>query len=143
MIGLVIAIFIGLAALIAIPGFLGNISQSMAQAITFLVKGILLIAIALLPVIAVVLILSLYLSKESRISLILFGSVYALLFYFLISSSGVQNQLIDLINNTYVGSWIPISEVKEALSVISAMFLSALDSVYFLLTKRHIRGEGE
>ena len=123
-VGIILAIMVGLGFIFAFPSFLGETGSYLGEAFTLFVEKLFLLLAVGLPLITCIVIFYIAVQKE-KAEIMLFGSIYAMLLYLLTLYTGIYENISNLFYSSMVGfnmSWYDMFQPAKDF-VVATVFL--------------------
>ena len=123
-VGIILAIMVGLGFIFAFPSFLGETGAYLGEAFTLFVEKLFLLLAVGLPLITCIVIFYIAVQKE-KAEIMLFGSIYAMLLYLLTLYTGIYENISNLFYSSMVGfnmSWYDMFRPAKDF-VVATVFL--------------------
>jgi len=125
LVGIILAILVGIGFIVALPQFFGGTAGYIGEAfILFVQKLFLLLAVAM-PLIIAVVIFYIAIQKE-KIEIMIYGSIYAMMLLLLTLYTGIYSYVSDLFYACFTGfnaSWGEFFEPVKEFFVAVAFFI--------------------
>jgi len=140
LVGIILAVLVGIGFMIALPSFFGETAGFVGEAfILFVQKLFLLLAVAL-PLIICVIVFYIAVQKE-KMEIMIYGTIYAMLLYLLTLYTGLYNYVSNLFYASMTGfsvSWYDALKPVKEFVVATVFFIVGVFNRFIEESKKFI-----